>query len=313
IIKLNSSTLMKKNFVENLPPKFRQNITGLYGAKGDQWLAKLPETVAEIAGKWSLKIGPAFSNLSYNFVAQCVDETGEKYVLKVGVPEADSPVLFEKRALEAFAGKGAVKVIKFDKARCAMLLERAIEGKTLSEACGEDYEKATEIAIEVMGKLPRNSLDKNEFINLETWISGLKRAVKAGFAPEKVTKAQRFFAELSEPFEKKILLHGDIHFDNILSARREPFLVIDPKGVVGEIGYEIAVFLNDLAGWTAHLANRKKILDSAVEKFSKTFAVNSKELRQWTFAFAVLSAWWIVEDFGGNYQRELALADIWDV
>ncbi len=304
---------MNKNFVENLPVKFRQNISGLYGAKGDQWLADLPVTMAEIAGKWSLEIGKVYSNLSFNFVAQCVDETGEKYVLKVGVPEEDSSILFEKRTLKAFHGKGAVKVIKFDKARCAMLLERAIDGKTLSEVCGEDYVRAVEIAIEVMLKLPRNSPDKSKFINLETWIDGLNKAVKTGFAPHKVARAKQFFAELVEPFEKKILLHGDFHFDNIISAQREPFLVIDPKGVVGEIGYEIAVFLNDLAGWTAQLANRKQILDFAVERFSKAFGVRSRELRKWAFAFAVLSAWWMMEDFGKDFENTLALTEMWDV
>lgn len=304
---------MSKKFVDDLPPRFRQNISGLYGAKGDKWLTNLPEIVAEIAEKWSLEIGQVFTNLSFNFVAQCVDETGEKYVLKVGVPEKDSPIMFENRALKSFGGKGAVKVVKFDKARCAMLLERAIEGKTLSEVCGEDYPRAVEIAVKLMERLPRNPPDKSKFIDLESWIEGLDRAVKAGFALEKVERAQQFFAELGEPFEKKVLLHGDIHFDNILSARREPFLVIDPKGVIGEIGYEIAVFLNDLAGWTAHLANRIQILDFAVEVFSKAFSVRPQDLRKWAFAFAVLSAWWMMEDFGKDFEVSLALTEIWDV
>jgi streptomycin 6-kinase len=298
---------------ENLPLKFRQNIKGLYGAKGEKWLDDLPQTLEEICVKWNLTLEDFFPNLSFNFVAKCFDNKGEKYVLKVGVPDEDSPLLTEKRTLEAFDGKGAVKVLRYDEKLCAMLLERAIEGKTLSETCGEDYAKAVEIAIEVLKKLPRNPPDKTQFINLETWIDGLNRAVKAGFAPEKVSKAQAFFAELIEPFEKKILLHGDVHFDNILSARREPFLLIDPKGLIGEIGYEIAVFLNDLAGWTEHLVNRKMILETAVKRFSVEFAVSSQNLRKWCFAFAVLSAWWMMEDFGENCEKTLALADIWDV
>ena len=108
-------------------------------------------------------------------------------------------------------------------------------------------------------------------------------------------------------------VHGDVHFDNILSAKREPFLLIDPKGLIGEIGYEIAVFLNDLAGWTAHLSNQKQVLNFAVGRFSKAFAVSPQNLRKWYFGYAVLSAWWMMEDFGENCERELALADIWDV
>ena len=304
---------MNKNYAETLPPRFRQNVTGLYGAKGEKWLVDLPQTLEKICVKWNLTLDDFFPNLSFNFVAKCFDEKGEKYVLKVGVPDEDSPLLTEKRALEAFHGKGSVKVLRYDENLCAILLERAIDGKTLSEVCGEDYSKAVEIAIEVLKKLPRNPPHKTQFINLETWIDGLNRAVTEKFAPAKVVKAQKFFAELIEPFERKILLHGDVHFDNILAAKREPFLLIDPKGLIGEIGYEIAVFLNDLAGWTEHLANRKNLLAEAVKRFSNEFAVSERNLRKWCFAFAVLSAWWMLEDFGENCEKTLALADIWDV
>ncbi|MEO6590004.1 MAG: aminoglycoside phosphotransferase family protein, partial [Pyrinomonadaceae bacterium] len=173
--------------------------------------------------------------------------------------------------------------------------------------------KAVEIAIEVMKKLPRQPANKNEFINLESWINGLSRAVESNFETKKVAKAQKFFAELVEPFEKKILLHGDVHFDNILSAQREPFLLIDPKGLVGEIGYEIAVFLNDLADWCSHLKNQKEILAQAVENFAKAFDTDAKSLRKWAFAYAVLSAWWMIEDFGNNKEKDILRAEIWDV
>ncbi len=304
---------MSKYSTKNLPPKFMQNISGLYGRKGEQWLQDLPEIIRQSCKKWSLKIETIFPNLSYNFVASCIDQEGEKFVLKIGVPEEDSPIMFEKKALEAFAGKGAVKVVKFDKNLHAMLLERAIEGKTLGEVCGEDYEKAVKIAIEVMQKLPRRPLNKNEFINLESWIEGLNKAVETNFQIEKISKAQKYFADLIEPFEKKILLHGDIHFDNILSAPGETFLVIDPKGVVGEIGYEIAVFLNDLAGWTEHLENQKAILNSALESFSESFKVSPENLRKWAFSFAILSAWWMMEDLGENQEKHILRADIWEV
>ena len=304
---------MNTNLAENLPERFTRNIKGLFGAKGEKWLIDLPGIIAEISQKWALTIEQVFANLSFNYVVLCAGETGEKYVLKIGVPEKDSPILDEKRALEAFDGKGAVRLLKFDEQTCAMLLERAVPGTTLGEIFDEDYARAVEIAIGVIKELPRHPPNKAEFVNLETWISGLNRAVKANFEAAMVSKAQQFFAELTQPFERKVLLHGDIHFDNILSARREPFLAIDPKGIVGELGYEIAVFLNDLAGWTEHLANQQEVLESAVESFAMAFAISPRDLRKWAYAFAVLSAWWTMEDFGENKQENILRADIWDV
>lgn len=304
---------MNENLIENLPTKFRRNVSGLHGAKGARWLADLPKIVGEICGLWKLDIENIFPNLSYNFVADCSGETGEKFVLKIGFPEEDSSLTFEKRALEAFGGRGAVRLLKADEKRFAILLERAVEGKTLSRICGEDYERAVEITIEVLKKLPREPPNKTDFINLEDWINGLNRAIAANFQTKKVEKARKFFSELIEPFEKKILLHGDVHFDNILSAEREPFLLIDPKGLIGEIGYEIAVFLNDLADWTAHLPNRKSFLAKAVENFAEAFFVSPCDLRKWSYSFAVLSAWWMLEDFGTNRKKDILRAEIWEV
>ncbi len=304
---------MNENSLKNLPPRFIKNISGLYGARGEKWLLSLPRAINEICGKWSLEIETVFPNLSFNFVAACVTRSGEKCVLKIGVPEKDSSLVYEKRALQAFNGRGAVRLFKSDAKLGALLIERAVEGKTLHEVCGEDYGQAVEIAADVMKKLPRDPPDKRKFINLETWTAELKRAAAINFEAEKVARARKFFAELAKPSEKKMLLHGDIHFDNILSARREPFLLIDPKGIVGEIGYEIAVFLNDLADWTSHLSNRKDILDAAVASFSESFAVSDQDLRKWAYSFAVLSAWWMMEDFADNQEKHILRAEIWQV
>ena len=103
--KATSDTKMSENFTKNLPPKFIQNISGLYGAKGKKWLKDLPDILAEICQKWSLQIDKVFPNLSFNFVALCVNKSGEKYVLKVGVPEKDSSIIYEKRALQVFDGE----------------------------------------------------------------------------------------------------------------------------------------------------------------------------------------------------------------
>ena len=97
---------MTKIHTKKLPPKFRQNITGLYGAKGEKWLADLPQMLKKICTKWNLTLEDYFPNLSFNFVAKCSNENDEKYVLKVGVPDEDSPLLTEKNALDAFDGKG---------------------------------------------------------------------------------------------------------------------------------------------------------------------------------------------------------------
>lgn len=304
---------MSKNYRFDLPEQFARNIVGLYGVKGEKWLADLPEILLQASGKWRLsKDVRPFRNLTFNFVAVCDDEpTGAEVVLKIGVPEENSSIRREKNALEAFDGKGAVKVLAFDENLCAMLLEKVAPGETLAEVFPADEIKAVRAAVETIKKLPRRPANKSEFPPLENWTEDLAKAQKTTFEPQKVSEARRIFKDLREPPENRLLLHGDVHFDNILSARREPFLLIDPKGCVGEIGYEIAVFLNDLAGWTNHLPNQKAVLRQAVEIFSESFNLEISELNRWAFAQAILAAWWMFEDFGRDWENYVACAKMW--
>jgi len=48
------------------------------------------------------------------------------------------------------------------------------------------------------------------------------------------------------------VIHGDLHYENVLAADREPWLVIDPKPINGDPHYEVASMLwnrwGELAG-----------------------------------------------------------------
>lgn len=304
---------MSEDFQTNLPARFVKNVKGLHGAAGENWLADLPRLLGEISGVWSLQIGAPFVNLTFNYVAACTKESGEECVLKICAPEENPPIFAEKKALQAFDGRGAVKVFKYDEIFFALLVERAAPGVTLAETYAPESVRAVSAAIDAMKALPREPQNKNEFPLLDEWTNDLAKARKTNFEPRRIEKASAIFKELRQPFETRILLHGDVHFDNILSATRAPFLLIDPKGCVGEIGYEIAVFLNDLCGWTRHLPEQKKILARAVEQFSGAFDLETAEIKSWAFAQAMLAAFWMYEDFGRDWENFTACAKMWEL
>ena len=124
-----------------------------------------------------------------------------------------------------------MRLLARDDARSAMLLERCEPGTTLA-AAGPD------VALEVLiGLLPRLWKRAGEpFHPLEDeaawWIGYLPeqwersgRAVRA----ELVDAAVDALSSLSQSQGEQVLLHQDLHGDNVLAAEREPWLVIDPK------------------------------------------------------------------------------------
>lgn len=302
---------MTKNEREELPEKFVRTMKESHGMRGEKWLAHLPFIIAELAARWQIMVEKPFPNLSYNYVASCVGADKSEAVLKIGFPEEDSPIFNEAEMLKMFEGNGAVKLLRIDEQRHALLLEKLIPGAHLKTIFRANETKAVDIAIQVLRKIKRNPPLKHNFIPLENWFRGFQKAKNTNFPAQAVNKACSFYNELT--MEQKFLLHGDFHHENILSAAREPFLIIDPKGIIGEIGYEISVFLNNHAWWLSYEPNLLEKLDDAVSRFAEAFAIEPQNLRKWAFAQAVLSAWWTFEENGKNWKTDLELANIWDI
>ena len=110
-----------------------RNVTEAWGRDGAEWLERLPGLVAEIAQLWSIRVGEPF-DLSYSYVAPAVRTDGAEVVLKLRVPNDECDR--EARALGIFGGHGAVRLLKSDPDRGAMLLERLKPGAPLGDIPG---------------------------------------------------------------------------------------------------------------------------------------------------------------------------------
>jgi streptomycin 6-kinase len=303
---------MNKIFNSSLPKRFTQNTLDLCGETGARWLNDLPQIIEEIEENWSLKTEKHFPNLSYNYVAPCICAGGNEAVLKIGLPEANPEIINEAGFLQISNGKGTVKLLKSDKNHRAILLEKLTPGANLKEIYFEYEATAVEAAIRVMREISRKAPNKSGFRRLEDWFGGLARAENTKFDNRFASKAYGFFERINSASKQKFLLHGDLHHENILSAEREPFLAIDPKGIIGEIGYEIAVFLNNHAAWLSAEDNLREKLNDAIRQFSEAFEIEPQDLKDWAFAQMVLSAWWTFEENGENWQDDLTFAEIWE-
>jgi len=302
---------MQHTNATDLAPKFVKTIEGMFGDRGREWLVKLPVIIAEISEDWSLKVGKPFSNLSYHYVAACIQADGSEVVLKIGFPEDASEFANEVKMLRLYGGVGAIRIFRSDETRYAMLLEKVSPGVSLGEMVLTDDENSVSVAIDILKKIARPAPKENKGFHLLTdWIGGMKKAGGTEFS-EAAKKALKFFDKFST--QEKFMLHGDFHHENILSATREPYLVIDPKGLIGGTGYDIGVFLNNHRNWLDGRADQKGKLERAVEQFAGSFEISVKDIEKWAYIQAVLSAWWSFEENSESARSELNKADIWGV
>jgi streptomycin 6-kinase len=190
--------------------------------------ARLAATAAEVAAQWQLELGEPFALARYSFVAPA----GEGAVLKV-VPAEDDEADEEADALALWAGDGAVRLLRHDRACRALLLERLRPGNDLA---GLAEQEATAAAVAVARRLWRPAA-AHRFRSLHDhvprWLANARGAPLVRLARDLYDRLDRRDATL---------VHGDFHHHNVLRSARG-WLAIDPKPMLGEPEYDVASFL----------------------------------------------------------------------
>ncbi len=277
---------------------FERNIISMYGSLGKAWLDDLPGTIKAIAMQYGLSELCPVNDLSYNYVLSAVQDN-KPIILKHSF-DIDT-LRREAAALKAFAGYGAVKVLAEDKG--TLILEHVIPGYSLKSYFWERDEKAIHIACNLMRRLHLAPLPKDgTFLHIKNWLLPLDK--EWNIPTHYLHRARQLRDDLLATSGPDVLLHGDLHHDNILFSSGEfqqvdhdkNWLIIDPKGVIGEAAYEVAAFIrNPIPGLIA-LEMAPSIINNRINTFAEILEIPTRRILDWCFVQAVLSWVWYIED-----------------
>ncbi len=293
-----------------LPPHFTKTVTNTFTG-GAEWLAQLPDLLAECERRWDLTVRPSPFTLSYNYVAPATLANGTEIVLKLGVPRQELGTEIE--ALRLYAGRSCVRLLEADPEAGILLLERLCPGEMLTAVTDDD--RATRIVAQVMQNLWQPLPVAHHFPSVADWANGiteLRQEFGGGTGPfdkKLVETAESYFTALLASSGEAVLLHGDLHHYNILSAG-SGWRAIDPKGLAGEPAYEVGALLRNPIGTIFHEPELARITARRLDILAETLSMDRERLRQWSMAQAVLSAWWGYEDGGdpAEWQPTMHLA-----
>ncbi len=208
-----------------------------YAVSGAEWLRHLPRLLGDLLDEWSLTPdGP--SRWGRCAVVVPVATDAGPAVLKVGWPHHEA--VAEHLALRHWDGHGAVRLLRADPRRFALLLERLdpVDLTTLpdDEACAVVGDLLVALRAPAIARTP-------------TLSSVVERRLTApppaGDVPRRfVDQARRYAADLaSDPDVDGWLLHTDLHYENVLRGDRRAWLAIDPKPLAGDRAFEVAPLL----------------------------------------------------------------------
>ena len=197
--------------------------------------------------------------------------------------------------LEAFEGQGMVRLL--GRTDDGLQLELLEPGTPLSTLVDVNDAEATAVLAQVIRAM--TPLDVPPGVPaVGDWASSFDRYLENGgreIPDDLVQHARGVYLHLCASQRNARLLHGDLHHDNVLFDANRGWVAIDPKGVVGELEYEVGAALRNPLE-LPHVFTDPAVIDARVRILSETLNHDPIRVTSWAFAQAVLAAIWLVED-----------------
>ena len=303
----------------DLDPAFTKRMGRAFGDAGRMWIAQLPAILRTYADRWELTLEKPYA-LSHNYVAPAMRSDGTRVVLKAGVPRKD--IAHEIAALRHWGGDGAVGVLEADAVAGVFLLEHVAPGTPIIEI---DDAEATRVAAGIMRRLWRPAPAEHTFPTIADWGAAFgelraRHGGTSGSLPQALfDRGESLYFDLVASQAEPVVLHGDLHHWNILRAEREPWLAIDPHGVVGEPAFEVGPWLRNPQGDPGESGEARfllkqpdvpRVLDRRLGIFTEELGFDRQRVRDWGIAMCTLSAAW--SDESGHvegWRHAMAVAE----
>jgi streptomycin 6-kinase len=253
------------------------------------WLDHLPNLVADYAEQWELELETPIDT-PHSLVVPAGD-----VVLKLNAPshvEAEQ----EPDALERWSGRGAVRLVARDDARRAYLCERCRPGTQLSESGADEMTVVPGLLVQLSHVPTKPHPFRSLATEAERWLDEVPARYVIGDRP-----FERSLLELALDVFGTVdlsaawLVNQDLHGLNVLRAQREPWLVIDPKPLVGERELDGVGLLRNVDS----VADVRRWLDALTE-----IGLDRQRLRRWGVAHALAWGW----DESGWSAESIAVA-----
>lgn len=285
-----------------------KNVMGAFGNHGALWIESLPRLKQACTQLWNLEELSPIPNMSWGYVAYA--RQGNQLVVLKLIPDQNT-YESEKESLALFSGPGCVHVLGASDAYQALLLGRVLPGTPLLEAEMTEGSKIELYAQLILSRPLINDVDLTSFKRCEEWLEAIDMVAKQTHqtvVPKTLLKeAIGLKTMLLESASESILLHGDLHQENVLIGPESTPYMIDPKGIVGEGAFEVSCF--NFIPEEKENAHVREIFKKRVQKLAGLLKLDSDRIEKWVKVRLVLAACWCVQDqispdrFLKRYQR----------
>lgn len=199
-------------------------------------------------------------------------------------------LMAEVEALRAFGEDRAVRVLDVNPGGRSALLERVTPGTTLATSASE--EEALRVVATLFGAgwpaIPPAPIAKP----IDAFLAALD-------APP-FARARSVLIELLADAGPPVLLHGDLHYENILVSDRAGHLLIDPKGCTGDPAFDIGYLVSRPMPSARDALPLSRAIDRRLAFLPDALKLDARRVASFAYVAAALSAAWAIEDGDSN-------------
>jgi len=225
---------------------------------------------------------------------------GEPAFLKVADvhPETEHEAL----ALQHWHGRGAVRLLRADPRRRALLLERLgpddLTALPVLDAC----EVVAGLYADLHVPAPAQLTTLPAYVG--QWLPALAALPRDAPIPHRlVDQALALARELDDEASTGRLVHADLHYENVLSGgTRADWLVIDPQPLSGDPHYEpVPMLWNRWDELADEALSTREAIRRRLHTIVDAAGLDEERAVAWTVVRMVVDAYWSIEDA----EREL--------
>ncbi len=280
---------------------------------GNTWLRTLPRTVADLCAEWELTPDGA---ARHGVCAIALPVTGAlgPAVLKVTWPHHEAAA--EHLALRHWGGQGAVRLLRADPSRWALLLERLdadrdLHGIPVDEACEVVGDLLRQLRVPAPPTVPRlTEYAARQAATFTQVIDGGACPVPRRF----IEQARSLAAQFATDAENGTwLLHTDLHCANVLGGARDgqpTWVAIDPKPAAGDRAMEVAPLLWDRPGEPGIGSDLRWSLRRRLQIVCESAEIDEDRARAWAIVREMDNALDVAHDAAAADRVSLAVAII---
>jgi streptomycin 6-kinase len=200
--------------------------------------------------------------------------------------------------LLAFQGPNCVKLINYNDDEQSLTLEK-LQGPTLKSFFKSKEEAhSIDIAQELISKLHAQTFNLKEFPSFEKLFKALDTPLD--IPQEHAKRAQIAIKPILNSPLNRVLLHGDLHHENIMQHKGN-WVMIDPQGYVGEAAFEACPFIRNPI---PEIGNHKDLIAARIKNFANFFGISMQRMLCMFYATTIVGCIWQREE---NFDASLWL------